>query len=136
MTRFLALDTDTANDHPASICRITIAEAGKRGRVRPVFESLVNPEVPFDRQNIGWHGITATKVAGAPTFAQIAPLVADQIRGRVVYMYGENQPQRLSAAFKRAHQPLPSFKWQDAYLLACRTWDLRKEGMKDVAAHH
>ncbi len=67
---FAALDVETVNSDPASICRIGIATV-ESGRIRRVWTRLIRPAGRFDRRHAKIHGITSDAVAAAPAFAEI-----------------------------------------------------------------
>lgn len=57
---FNAIDVETANADPASICEIGIVHACG-GAIRGQWSTLVNPGSRFSRVNVGIHGITAAR---------------------------------------------------------------------------
>lgn len=68
---FVAIDCETANSNPASICAVGIAVV-KKGQIQDTFYTLVNPgDVDFEPQRMQYHEITKEMVKDAPTFDSI-----------------------------------------------------------------
>ncbi len=67
---FVAVDVETANRAPRSICQIGIASF-RGGRLASLWGSLIDPEDAFSPFNIGVHGIQAGHVAGSPSWSEI-----------------------------------------------------------------
>ncbi|MDL1900558.1 3'-5' exonuclease [Anaerolineae bacterium CFX9] len=80
---YLILDTETTGLSQAEICQIAIIDAA--GSV--LLDTLVKPvrSIPPDATRI--HGITDRDVAGAPSFAQVRPIIIDLLRDRDVIVY-------------------------------------------------
>lgn len=77
---FVALDVETANHVPSSICAIAVASQDgteRTWRVRP-------EPFRFEQQHQRLHGITAASVTHAPRFDAVWPEVASRLEGRVV----------------------------------------------------
>lgn len=81
---FAAIDVETANRRPGSICALGVVLV-RDGRVVTVEHLLARPPAElstFERANTRVHGISAATVAGEPTFAdqlaRVLELVADQ----------------------------------------------------------
>lgn len=73
--RYIAFDVETpnfANDRMSAI-GITVVEDGA---IVDAFDTLINPEQPFDAFTIQLTGITPEMAARAPTFAQVWPRMA------------------------------------------------------------
>lgn len=81
--RFVIVDTETTGVYPSDrvveICLVTLS---KGGEVVDVFETLVNPNRDISNSHI--HGVSASMVAGAPSFDEIASDVAQLIDGAVL----------------------------------------------------
>lgn len=67
---FNAVDVETANSDPSTICQVGIAHVVD-GKVDDIWGTLVDPEVQFNRRHIKIHGITPDKVKGARTLPEI-----------------------------------------------------------------
>ena len=66
---FNAVDVETANWDPSSICQIGIVQV-RGGEICKEWETLINPECPFDPFNVDIHGIDESKVLESPTFVE------------------------------------------------------------------
>lgn len=71
MDDFVALDVETANCHPSSICSIGAVKV-VAGDIVDKRYSLVNPEPCwFSRGNMAIHGITSDDTCDAPSFGSL-----------------------------------------------------------------
>jgi DNA polymerase III subunit epsilon len=81
---FTALDFETANHHPASICQVGLVRV-ENGEIVKQFECLVQPpKNQYFYKNIEVHGIRPEDTENAPTFDQVwhremKPLIEDQV---------------------------------------------------------
>jgi DNA polymerase-3 subunit epsilon len=82
---FVVVDLETTGTGPLQGARITEAAAVlvQGNEVRPLFQSLVNPEQPIPYFITRLTGIDDSMVAGAPTFREIAGELAAHLAGRV-----------------------------------------------------
>ncbi|MBA1394198.1 exonuclease, partial [Lactobacillus sp. XV13L] len=67
---FTAMDFETANRHPESACSLALVMV-RDNQIVDRFYTVINPQMPFDAQNIKIHGITASDVRDAPTMAEV-----------------------------------------------------------------
>ena len=74
MSRFVAFDVETPNRYNNRMSAIGIAVIEDSSIVEE-FYSLVDPQQPFDIFNTRLTGISAETVAGAPSFAQLRPVI-------------------------------------------------------------
>ncbi len=101
------IDIETTGLSPRSdrIVEIGLILLDDRGEVEAEFQTLVNPG--RDVGPAGLHGIKASDVVDAPTFAQIAPYLRSLLAGRVVVAHNALFDLRfLAAEFARAGQPV------------------------------
>lgn len=77
---FVDLETTGTNPVVDCITEIGIVEVDASGRATH-WSSLVNPEVPIPSFIQGLTGISNAMVAGAPTFAELAPALHDRLQG-------------------------------------------------------
>ena len=119
--RFLALDVETANGNPASICQIGIACVGHDGAMS-VHSALVNPKQRFAPFNVQLHGIDEAAVKGAPdfpeAFAEIAPLLSRHL----IFQHSgfDRRAMYLSCADHGLAEP--EWRWADSVQVARRAW--------------
>ena len=81
MTDFLALDFETANEYPSSVCSVGVVLV-RGGRIVDSFYSLIHPEPEYYQwfcQQV--HGLGPEDTDDAPVFpevwAKIAPMIGD-----------------------------------------------------------
>lgn len=84
---FIAIDFETANQHPSSVCSVGVVMV-RQGRVADSFYSLIRPEPDYYNywcQRV--HGLGRTDTDGAPVF----PYVWDQLSERLVDVFFSDQ---------------------------------------------
>ena len=118
---FIALDVETANSDPGSICQIGLA-VYEHGRLVDEWCTLVDPEAQFDLRNIAIHGIDEYKVTTAPTFRQCAPVLRQFLAGCVVVHHTAFDRHALRRACLAAEVSLPECHWLDSAWVARRAW--------------
>ena len=106
---YLALDTET-NGRGGDLCELT--EVGwvlvGGGELHDQWSSLVRVERPLSRGIERFTGITQAMVDDAPPPAEVLPLVAEQLRRRVLVAHNASFDRRvLKQAFERAELPWP-----------------------------
>lgn len=110
MSRFIALDVETANSRLSSICQIGMVIYEDNV---PVYEwsSFINPETEFEKFNSMIHGIEAHHVQDAPTIKDAFPLIRKIIGDSAVASYGAFDRSALNqACTKNNLQDAPN-KW-------------------------
>lgn len=95
----LILDTETTGlDETAEIIQVAILTVAGR----TVLDALVRPTRPIPAAASNVHGLTDADVAGAPTFADLAPALRAVLGGRTVLIYNRDYDTRLFAQSARA----------------------------------
>lgn len=82
---YTVIDVETTRLSPTTherVVELAVVYVADDGAIQDRWSTLVNPRRDVGRTDI--HGITATDVVGAPTFAEIAPYVLRAINGRVL----------------------------------------------------
>ncbi|MFD4421400.1 exonuclease domain-containing protein [Agromyces sp. NPDC058484] len=82
---FAVIDFETTGFSPAKhdrIVEIGVVHVNPEGRITGRWETLVNPGRDLGAQHV--HGIRATDVLDAPTFAEVAGHLVELLRGRVI----------------------------------------------------
>lgn len=82
---YTVIDVETTGLSPKTrdrVVEIAVVYVSSQGQIQDRWSTLVNPQRDVGRTDI--HGITASDVVAAPTFAEIAPYVLRAINGRVV----------------------------------------------------
>ncbi len=134
MDYFIALDVETANRDPGSICQLGLA-CFDGDDIAWQWSTLVNPEVEFDRGNIGIHGITPRAVAAAPTWPTVLGCIADSLRGQIIVSHTNFDELALQRASSRHDVPLPLSHWIDSHALARSAWPyLASHGLGELCA--
>ncbi|ATE55615.1 DEAD/DEAH box helicase [Actinosynnema pretiosum] len=89
------------------IVEVAVVRVAADGGVLGEWSSLVNPQRRVAATGV--HGITDGEVADAPTFADLAPVLADHLRGAVLVAHNASfDVSFLKAEFERAGHPYPS----------------------------
>ena len=106
---YAVLDVETSGLDPRHhrVLQVAVTQLDASGSIERRWSTLVDPGV--DPGPVDLHGITAERLAGAPTFAQIAPTVADLVRDRVVVAHNARFDWAfLAAEAKRVGSTLPT----------------------------
>lgn len=120
MSAFVAIDVETADPWPGSICQIGLVGFEAGGLMRRSW--LVDPMRPFDPVVCAVHGLNAGRVAGAPTFAALHPELMAAISGRTIVSYTDFDARAIGSACLAAGLPPPESIWLDALALARAAW--------------
>lgn len=73
---FVAMDFETANRYPESACSLALVMV-RDNQIIDRFYTVINPQMPFDSQNVKIHDITADDIKDAPTMAELWPKIKD-----------------------------------------------------------
>lgn len=131
--RFFALDVETANNDRGSICQIGVACVRPDNSIE-TWMTYVDPQV--DRWMFTYlHGISARTVQGAPTFAEVLPVLQDALKGAVVYQHSSFDGSAIAAACGNCGLPNPQWNWRDSVHVARAAWpELRGNGGHGLAS--
>lgn len=105
---FAVIDVETTGLSPRSdrVADIAVVQLDRDLTPAGEFTTLVRPGQDIAAARV--HGITARDAAGAPGFGDIAPVLLDVLRGRVIVAHNAPFVLRfLAAEFTRAGVPLP-----------------------------
>ena len=83
MMTFNAIDVETANQCPGSICQIGICSV-KNGVICSQWETLVNPETNFNSINVKVHSIQETDVRHAPALSEVYGELCERVHGSIL----------------------------------------------------
>lgn len=119
--RFAAVDVETANDDPGSICEIGIVII-EDGREVERYNTLVDPRCRFGLHQTRVHGITSEKVAGCPSWGMIAGRVRDVLGELPVAAHSGFDRRALKAACGERHFPALRSDWIDTTTVLRRAW--------------
>ena len=117
---FVAIDVETANSNPGSICQVGVAVV-ESAEITGVWTQLVDPRDFFDPANVSIHGIDADMVAECPRFEDIHGKVIDFTKG-VVVSHTLFDLHSISKAFKACGKRLRYGHWLDSAKVARRAW--------------
>jgi len=131
--RFFALDVETAKDDRGSICQIGVACVRPDNSIE-TWVTYVDPQV--DRWVFTYlHGISARTVQGAPTFAEVLPVLRDALNGATVYQHSGFDRSAVAAACGNCGLPVPQWDWRDSVHVARVAWpELRGNGGHGLAS--
>lgn len=131
--RFFALDVETANNDRGSICQIGVACVRPDNSIE-TWVTYVDPQV--ERWVFTYlHGISARTVQGAPTFAEVLPVLRDALNGATVYQHSGFDRSAIAAACGICGLPIPQWDWCDSVYVARAAWpELRGNGGHGLAS--
>lgn len=133
---FIAIDVETANENPASICQIGIAQVAN-GRLQPPTSLLINPQTPFREFNTNLHGITEAAVRNAPPLPAVYPQLMRRLSRQIIVSHTTFDRAALSAAAARYGLPPMRQPWLDSAQIARKAWPnkyRRRWNLKLIAA--
>jgi DNA polymerase III epsilon subunit-like protein len=118
--RFFALDVETANNDRGSICQIGVACVRPDNSIE-TWVTYVDPQV--ERWVFTYlHGISARTVQGAPTFAEVLPILRDALNGATVYQHSGFDRSAVAAACGNCGLLVPQWEWRDSVHVARVAW--------------
>lgn len=131
--RFFALDVETANNDRGSICQIGVACVRPDNSIE-TWMTYVDPQV--DRWVFTYlHGISARTVKGAPTFAEVLPVLRDALAGHAVYQHSGFDRSAVATACGNSGLNIPQWDWYDSVHVARAAWpELRGNGGHGLAS--
>ena len=135
---FNAIDVETANADPASICQIGIVHVCA-GEIRDQWSTLVDPEVQFNALNVALHGISAETVRSSPTLPEVRKELHRLLTGMVLVSHTAFDRVALDGAMRNyGFKPIEA-TWLDSAMIARRTWParygVRGWALANIAAH-
>lgn len=133
-----AIDFETANGSPASVCSVGLATLND-GVVEEPYHSLIRPAdnvAAFWAGNIRIHGIHPQDVEGAPTFREVYLELLPYFRGALVCAHNAVFDMGcLRAACENCGLALPPLYWFDTLELSRHLWpDMAHHGLADMCA--
>jgi DNA polymerase-3 subunit epsilon len=132
---FVAIDVETANAAPSSICQIACVQF-EAGIAIDSWQSFVNPLEPFAALNVSLHGISCQRVERAPTFLEIVPALSAHLLNRIVVSHMSFDRRSVQSALVKHGQEHIQCQWLDTAFIARRSWPRfrrRGYGLKSVA---
>lgn len=138
MNNFTAIDFETANREPSSVCSVGIVIV-KEGKIQNHLYRLIHPTPNYyNYWNTRVHGLTAADTAHAPAFpfvwAEIAPLIGGLplVAHNAVFDEG-----CLKAVFRKYDMTYPEYKFYCTCRASRRVFgkELPNHQLQTVAAH-
>ena len=114
MTDFAAIDFETANECPSSVCSVGVVIV-RGGRIVDTFYSLIHPEPEYFQ----WfcrrvHGLGPEDTDDAPAFSSVWEKVAPLIEGLPLVAHNAGFDQgSLKAAFRVYQMDYPNYEFHD-----------------------
>lgn len=121
MTRFAAIDVETANSSRASVCQIGIVIYENHQAVDQ-WSSLINPACDFHYRNTQIHGIKKSDVLTAPSLDEVIYDIKKIIGGSVLASYGSLDKSAMSQSIALYELPDLENDWVDVLNVARKTW--------------
>lgn len=119
---YLAIDVETANSDPGSICQLGVA-IYRQGRLVSSMGKLVDCGQEFAPANVSVHGIDHNSMGGAvPLTGMLGPL-AGLLKGRVVAQHTGFDQRSIETACAACGLEPPKALWIDTATAARRTWE-------------
>ena len=114
MLDFAAIDFETANEYPSSVCSVGVVVV-RNGRITGTFHSLIHPEPEYHQ----WyctkvHGLTAEDTCEAPSFPAIWKRIAPVIEGLPLVAHNARFDEDcLKAVFRVYRMDYPDYVFMD-----------------------
>ncbi len=118
---FTAIDVETANADPSSICQIGIVSF-QHGEILDKLSVLVNPESPFSSSNVKIHGIREDTVSKSDTLPDIHGLLRSRLDGRTLVSHTGFDRLALERAMEKYQLPPVRAVWLDSAQIARDSW--------------
>ena len=118
---FNAIDVETANSNPASVCQIGIVRIG-RGKIKEQLSVLVDPEAPFSDFNVRLHGIDAGAVKDSLALPGIYGDLCRTLEGVPLVSHTTFDRRALDGAAERYGLRPIRAAWLDSAMIARRAW--------------
>ena len=121
---FNAIDVETANADPSSICQIGIVRI-RAGAIKEQLLFLVNPEQRFNPANVRLHGIDDDAVKDSPTLPQVAAQLRAMLDGTVLVSHTAFDRVALDGAMHGYGLEAIRADWLDSAMIARSAWPER-----------
>ncbi|WP_414045827.1 exonuclease domain-containing protein [Macrococcus equi] len=136
MNAFIALDFETANGSPASICSVGMVKVIEN-MMTETFYTTVNPETYFSESNIRVHGIRPEDVSDAPTFKEVYPYMLDFIGDLPIVAHNAQFDMRvLHASIIRYHFEMPALAYFCSVIMSRDTVRNHSHSLKNMMAYY
>src|SRR5574344_2760977 len=136
MTDFAAIDFETANEQPSSVCSVGVVIV-RNGKIVDSFYSLIHPEPEyyqwFCRQV---HGLGPEDTEDAPVFPYVWEKIEPLIEGLPLVAHNSRFDEGcLKAVFRVYQMDYPDYEFYDTLCVSRRVFpDLENHQLQTVAA--
>ena len=137
MTDFAAIDFETANEQPCSVCSVGVVVV-RGGEVVDRFYSLIHPEPEYYQwfcQRV--HGLCEEDTCDAPVFPEVWAEIAPKIEGLPLVAHNARFDEGcLKAAFRVYRMDYPDYEFYDTLAASRRHFacELPNHQLQTVAA--
>ena len=121
---FNAVDVETANSDPSSICQIGIVRV-QSGVIKGQLSVLVNPEAPFNDFNVRLHGIDYSAVRDSEALPRLEMRLRRLLEGTVLVSHTSFDRRAMDGAMERYGLRPIRATWLDSAMVARRAWPQR-----------
>ena len=121
---FNAIDVETANSDPSSICQIGIVQV-RGGAIKRQLSVLVNPGAPFNDFNVRLHGIDHSAVRDSDALPSLETRLRRLLEGTVLVSHTSFDRRALDGAMERYGLRPIRARWIDSAMVARRAWPQR-----------
>lgn len=130
---FNAIDVETANSDPSSICQIGIVSVW-HGIIKGQMSFLVDPEAHFNDFNMRLHGIGPDTVRVEETLPQLDPGLRRILEGTVLVSHTSFDRVAMDRAMERYGLRPLRVRWLDSAMVARRAWPQKYRHHWNLAA--
>lgn len=137
MTDFAAIDFETANEQPSSVCSMGVVIV-RGGQIVDSFYSLIHPEPEYYQwfcQRV--HGLGPEDTDGAPVFPYVWEKIAPLVEGLPLVAHNSRFDEGcLKAAFQVYQMDYPDYRFYDTLAASrrCFGYRLPNHQLQTVAA--
>ena len=121
---FYAIDVETANSDPSSICQIGIVHV-RDGAFKEQLSLLVNPEAQFNDFNIRLHGIDHNAVKDSKALPDLEARLRRLLEGTVLVSHTGFDRRAMDGAMKRYGLRPIRATWLDSAMVDLWAWPHR-----------
>ena len=125
---FNAVDVETANSDPSSICQVGIVRI-RDGVVLEQLSFLVNPEVPFSPVNVGIHGIAEDTVKNSMALPQLEIRLCGLLEETFLVSHTAFDRRAFEGSMRKYRLRPIEATWLDSAAIARQAW-LAKYGRR------
>ena len=129
---FNAIDVETANSNPSSICQIGIVSV-RDGTINGQVSLLVDPEAEFSPFNVRLHGIDEIAVQESENFSRLEPRLRRLLEGSVLVSHTGFDRRAVDSAMERYGLRSLRARWLDSATVARRAWPDRYRSRWNLA---